>query len=221
MSARPIKSHYINNQPLFFFKIIDPPEMEPSNVQPSLHAAAQLTDQELSTVQHIIQRYHHPMQTGTTATNICVQRIEAPAAAVWAFVRAFDRPQAYKHFVKSCEVVKGDGGSVGSRRRVTVVSGLPASSSVERLEVLDDENRVLSFRVVGGDHRLKGYRSVTSVSEVIRDANQVYCVVMESYEAQIPEGNSLEDTRMFVDTIVKLNLQKLRDKAVASLLHQL
>lgn len=78
-------------------------------------------------------------------------------------VRTFDHPQPYKHFVNRCEMVEGDG---------------------------DDENRVLSFRVVEG-----GYGSVTLVSEVISDANQVYCVVMKF---KYQEGNSLEDTRMFV-----------------------
>ncbi|KAI3455539.1 hypothetical protein Pfo_012202 [Paulownia fortunei] len=192
--------------------------MEPSKVYPSMHA--QLTEQELSSLQPIIQRYHQLMQPATSAntcTSLIVQRIEAPAAAVWPLVRAFDRPQTYKHFIKSCEVVEGDGGTVGSMRLVTVVSGLPASTSVEKLEILDDENRVLSFRVVGGEHRLKDYLSVTSVSEVISEVNKVYSIVMESYVVEIPEGNSWEDTRMFVDTIVKLNLQKLRDVAVASL----
>ncbi|KAL7100078.1 hypothetical protein ACP275_09G126100 [Erythranthe tilingii] len=194
--------------------------MEPdSNVQHSKHA--HLTDQEIAFLEPIIQRYHHPMQNNSSSSNTCtsliVQRIEAPAAAVWQFVRAFGRPQAYKHFTKSCEMVEGDGRTVGSRRRVTVVSGLPASTSDERLEILDEENRVLSFRVVGGDHRLRDYVSVTSVNDVISDANnRVYCVVLESYGVEIPEGNTWEDTRMFVDTIVKLNLQNLGEVAMAA-----
>ncbi|KAK6125096.1 hypothetical protein DH2020_041160 [Rehmannia glutinosa] len=186
---------------------------------------AHLTQQELSTLQPIIQRYHQPMHPPTSAaTNTCtslmVQRIEAPATAVWPIVRAFDRPQTYKHFIRACEMVDG-GTAVGSRRRVTVVSGLPATTSVERLEILDDENRVLSFRVVGGDHRLKDYVSVTSVNEVISDVNssEVYCVVLESYVVEIPEGNSWEDTRLFVDTIVRLNLQNLRNVVMANSLH--
>ncbi|KAK4427309.1 Abscisic acid receptor PYL2 [Sesamum alatum] len=181
-----------------------------------------LTEQELSTLQPIIQRYHQAMQPEPTSPNTCtsltVQRIEAPAAAVWPLVRAFGSPQTYKHFIKSCEVVEGDGAAVGSRRCLTVVSGLPATTSVEKLEILDEENRVLSFRVVGGEHRLKDYLSVTSVNEVISEANdKVYSVVLESYVVEIPEGNTWEDTKLFVDTIVKLNLQKLRDVAMASL----
>uniref|UniRef100_A0A6N2M217 Bet v I/Major latex protein domain-containing protein n=1 Tax=Salix viminalis TaxID=40686 RepID=A0A6N2M217_SALVM len=77
-------------------------------------------------------------------------------------VRRFDNPQAYKHFVKSCHVIDGDG-NVGTLREVHVVSGLPAASSTERLEILDDEQHVLSFSVVGGVHRLNNYRSVTTL----------------------------------------------------------
>ncbi|KAL0341923.1 UNVERIFIED_CONTAM: Abscisic acid receptor PYL2 [Sesamum calycinum] len=138
-----------------------------------------LTEQELSTLQPIIQR-----RTNTSSR----------AAKWW----------------KATEPRVG-------RRCLTVVSGLPATTSIEKLEILDDENRVLSFRVVGGEHRLKDYQSVTSVNEVISEVNKVYSVVLESYVVEIPEGNTSEDTKMFVDTIVKLNLQKLRDVAMASL----
>jgi abscisic acid receptor (PYR/PYL family) len=111
--------------------------------------------------------------------------------------------------------MKGDGG-IGSIREVTVVSGLPASTSTERLEILDDENHVLSFRVLGGEHRLNNYRSVTSVNEFNNEEN-VYTIVLESYVVDIPEGNTGEDTKMFVDTVIKLNLQKLSSVAMASL----
>lgn len=99
---------------------------------------------------------------------------------------------------------------------MTVVSGLPASTSTERLEILDEERHILSFRVVGGEHRLNNYRSVTSVKE-FEKGGKVYTVVLESYIVDIPEGNTGEDTKMFTDTVVKLNLQKLGVVVMASL----
>ena len=110
--------------------------------------------------------------------------------------------------------MRGDGG-IGSIREVTVVSGIPASTSTERLEMLDDEKLILSFRVVGGEHRLNNYRSVTSVNEFNKEG-KVYTIVLESYIVDIPEGNTGEDTKMFTDTVVKLNLQKLGVVARAS-----
>lgn len=44
---------------------------------------------------------------------------------------------------------------VGSLREVDVKTGLPATTSTERLELLDDDEHILSIRIIGGDHRLK------------------------------------------------------------------
>lgn len=177
------------------------------------HHVQGLTPEELTKLEPIIKKYHLFEQSPNTCFSIITYRIEAPAKAVWPFVRSFDNPQKYKHFIKGCNM-RGDGG-VGSIREVTVVSGLPASTSTERLEILDDDKHVLSFRVVGGEHRLKNYRSVTSVNEFNKEG-KVYTIVLESYIVDIPEGNTEEDTKMFVDTVVKLNLQKLGVVAMAS-----
>ncbi|XP_022140256.1 abscisic acid receptor PYL2 isoform X2 [Momordica charantia] len=169
---------------------------------------------EYAELEPLIENYHKFEASPNTCTSLITQRIDAPLDAVWPFVRSFDNPHKYKHFIKSCNMT-GDGG-VGSIREVTVVSGLPASTSTERLEILDDENHILSFKVVGGEHRLNNYRSVTSVNEFKKDG-KVYTVVLESYVVDIPEGNTGEDTKMFVDTVIKLNLQKLAGVATASL----
>ncbi|CAN6332677.1 unnamed protein product [Urochloa humidicola] len=157
-----------------------------------------------------VARHHEHAARAGQCCSAVVQAIGAPVGAVWSVVRRFDRPQAYKHFIRSCRLVDGDGGggavSVGSVREVRVVSGLPATSSRERLEILDDDCRVLSFRVVGGEHRLANYRSVTTVHEA---GDGGHAVVVESYAVDVPPGNTAEETRTFVDTIVRCNLQSL------------
>ncbi|CAN6216562.1 unnamed protein product [Urochloa humidicola] len=167
---------------------------------------ATLTDAEARALEATVREHHKfpASASATTCTSLVAQRVAAPVRAVWPIVRSFGNPQRYKHFVRSCALAAGDGASVGSVREVTVVSGLPASTSTERLEVLDDDRHVLSFRVLGGDHRLRNYRSVTSVTEFHRGGGEPYCVVVD-----VPEGNTVEDTRMFTDTVVRLNLQKL------------
>uniref|UniRef100_A0A0E0JXK3 Uncharacterized protein n=1 Tax=Oryza punctata TaxID=4537 RepID=A0A0E0JXK3_ORYPU len=186
-----------------------------------------VTEAERRELEGVVHAHHtFPGRApGRTCTSLVTQRVDAPLAAVWPIVRGFANPQRYKHFIKSCELAAGDGATVGSVREVTVVSGLPASTSTERLEILDDERHVLSFRVVGGDHRLRNYRSVTSVTEFSssRPADETpppparpYCIVVESYVVDVPEGNTEEDTRMFTDTVVKLNLQKLATVATSS-----
>lgn len=193
--------------------------MEP-NRSPSPSPPQGLTPEELAELDSVIRTYHRFEPSPNTCTSLITQKIEAPARHVWPLVRSFDNPQRYKHFVKSCHMRGGGGGGalvhVGCVRDVTVVSGLPASTSTERLEILDDERHVLSFRVVGGEHRLQNYRSVTSVNEFEREG-KVYTVVLESYVVDIPEGNTGEDTKMFADTVIKLNLQKLGVVSVASM----
>ncbi|XP_030442229.1 abscisic acid receptor PYL2-like [Syzygium oleosum] len=180
-----------------------------------------LSPQDSGRLKSIIQT-HHALGTAAAAPNMCTsliaRRIGAPAHAVWPLVHDFASRQRYKHFIKSCHMREGDGG-VGSVRDVVVISGLPASTSVERLEVLEDERGVLSFRVIGGDHRLHDYRSVTSVNEVttIEEERKVVTLVLESYVVQIPQGNTCEDAKLFADTIVKLNLQKLEEVVMAPL----
>ncbi|KAG6670298.1 abscisic acid receptor PYL4-like [Carya illinoinensis] len=150
---------------------------------------------------------HHTHMLGPNqCCSAVVQNIDAPVSTVWSLVRRFDEPQAYKHFLKSCHVIDGDG-DVGSLREVQVVSGLPAAFSTERLEILDDERHVLSFSVVGGDHRLHNYRSVTTLHAASSAGNGT--VVIESYVVDVPPGNTKDETCVFVDTIVRCNLQSL------------
>ncbi|GJN33500.1 hypothetical protein PR202_gb22109 [Eleusine coracana subsp. coracana] len=97
---------------------------------------------------------HHEHDAAAADDACCsavVQVVPAPAAAVWSVVRRFDEPQAYKRFVRSCAVVVGDGG-VGTLRDVRVVSGIPAASSRERLEILDDDRHVKVEELQVGDH---------------------------------------------------------------------
>ncbi|KAK8579621.1 hypothetical protein V6N13_142793 [Hibiscus sabdariffa] len=152
-----------------------------------------------------VATYHIRTVEPNQCCSAIVQAIEAPIESVWSIVRRFDNPQAYKQFLRSCQVIVGDG-NVGSLRQVHVVSGLPAASSMEKLEMLDDERHVLSFSVVGGDHRLTNYKSVTTLHGSPEGNGTV---VVESYVVDIPAGNSREDTCIFVDTIVRCNLQSL------------
>lgn len=178
-----------------------------------------LTDAAPVPVPEAVARHHAHDVGPEQCCSAVIQIIDAPVHTVWSVVRRFDNPQAYKHFLKSCDVIDGDG-TVGSLRQVQVVSGLPAASSTERLEILDDERHVLSFRVVGGDHRLRNYRSVTTLHAISsssssssspsnQNGSRSSTVVVESYAVDVPQGNTKEETCVFVDTIVRCNLQSL------------
>ncbi|KAK9095294.1 hypothetical protein Scep_026763 [Stephania cephalantha] len=188
----------------------DPPP-SPSTSQHHATIPQGLTPEEFERLKPTITQYHTYQVGPGKCSSILAQRINAPLSTVWTIVRRFDKPQTYKHFIKSCSVKPGDDPStVGCLRQVNVISGLPAATSTERLDVLDDERHVTGFSIIGGEHRLRNYRSVTTVDEFgCEDDGKIWTVALESYVVAVPEGNTEEDTRMFADTVVRLNLQKL------------
>uniref|UniRef100_A0A804QR42 Abscisic acid receptor PYL9 n=1 Tax=Zea mays TaxID=4577 RepID=A0A804QR42_MAIZE len=101
-----------------------------------------------------VRRMHRHAPTEHQCTSTLVKHIKAPVHLVWELVRRFDQPQRYKPFVRNC-VVRGDQLEVGSLRDVNVKTGLPATTSTERLEQLDDDLHILGVKFVGGDHRLQ------------------------------------------------------------------
>ncbi|KAJ7953462.1 Abscisic acid receptor like [Quillaja saponaria] len=171
-----------------------------------------LTQGEFEVLKRFVIEHHtYPISSGQ-CSSLLAQRIQAPLDIVWSIVRRFDNPQVYKHFIKSCFVKEDFQMTVGCTRDVNVISGLPAATSTERLDILDDDRHITGFSITGGEHRLRNYRSVTTVHGFEQEGT-IWTVVLESYIVDVPEGNTEEDTRLFADTVVKLNLQKLASVA--------
>ncbi|XP_062012981.1 abscisic acid receptor PYL12-like [Rosa rugosa] len=150
-----------------------------------------------------MESYHSNALSPNQCGSSVVQTIDAPLPLVWSILRQFDKPQAYKQFIRSCKMRAGDGG-VGSIREVMVSTGLPAKTSMERLDKLDDDKHVLDFSIVGGEHKLVNYSSTTTVQEKGRKT-----VVTQSYVVDVPAGSSKEDTCLFANTIIECNLRSL------------
>ncbi|XP_018824596.1 abscisic acid receptor PYR1 [Juglans regia] len=187
---------------------------ETHNTTHHLAAPPGLTQAEFDELKRLVIEFHTYKLGSGQCSSLLAQRINAPLHAVWSFVRRFDQPQTYKHFIRSCTVKENFRMTVGCTRDVNVISGLPADASTERLDMLDEDRHVTGFSIIGGEHRLKNYRSVTSVHGFHRDG-KIWTVVLESYVVDVPEGNTEEDTRLFADTVVRLNLQKLASVAEA------
>lgn len=168
----------------------------------------ELTQEEHEELKRLVSEFHTYKLGAGQCSSLLAQRIDAPVQTVWSVVRRFDKPQTYKHFIKSCTVKEDFTMTVGCTRDVNVISGLPAETSTERLDLLDDDRRVTGFSITGGEHRLRNYRSVITVHGFERDG-KIWTVVLESYIVDVPDGNTEDDTRLFADTVVKLNLQKL------------
>ncbi|KAF3336007.1 abscisic acid receptor PYR1 [Carex littledalei] len=174
-----------------------------------------LTPAEYASLAPTIDEYHTYQVGPGRCSSLLSQRIRCPSSFVWSVVRRFDCPQIYKHFIRSCSIIGGGGVQVGCLRELSVISGLPASTSTERLDILDEERKVTGFTIIGGEHRLRNYKSVTSVNQ-FEEGGEIWTVVLESYVVDVPPGNSEEDTRLFADTVIKLNLQKLKSVAEAA-----
>lgn len=161
------------------------------------------------------ERYAELLHSHNLEPNQCgsimVQHIPAPVSVVWSVVRAFDQPQVYKKFIQTCHLTKGEGG-VGSVREIFLVSGIPATSSLERLEIRDEERHIISWKVLQGGHRLQNYRSVTTLHEQTVKG-QPGTTVLESYVVDVPDGNTREETHLFADTVVLCNLKSLAQVA--------
>ncbi|KAJ0739973.1 putative polyketide cyclase/dehydrase, START-like domain superfamily [Helianthus annuus] len=155
-----------------------------------------------------IRRHHRHNPGRQQCASAVVKHIKAPVDIVWSLVRRFDQPQKYKPFVSRC-TMRG-GLSIGSVREVDVKSGLPATTSTERLELLDDTEHILGIKIVGGDHRLKNYSSILTVHpEVIEGRSGT--LVIESFVVDIPNGNTQDETCYFVKALINCNLKSLSD----------
>ncbi|KAB2001104.1 hypothetical protein ES319_D12G277500v1 [Gossypium barbadense] len=154
-------------------------------------------------------RRHHLHEIGENqCSSTLVKHIKAPVPLVWSLVRRFDQPQKYKPFVSRC-IAQGNL-EIGSLREVYVKSGLPATTSTERLELLDDNEHILSIRIVCGDHRLKNYSSIISLHPEIINGRPG-TLVIESFVVDVPEGNTQDETCYFVEALIKCNLKSLAD----------
>jgi len=154
-----------------------------------------------------------PIDVASSAQLFASSMIGADAAIdrsqVWELVRSFDQPQRYKPFVSRC-IVRGDQLEIGSLREVNVKTGLPATTSTERLEQLDDDEHILGVKFVGGDHRLQNYSSIITVHPESIDGRPG-TLVIESFVVDVPEGNTKDETCYFVEAVIKCNLTSLAE----------
>ncbi|KAK4766265.1 hypothetical protein SAY87_007907 [Trapa incisa] len=64
-----------------------------------------------------VEQYHIHAMKPNQCCSAATRAIAAPVGVVWSVLRRFDNSQGYKHFIRSCRVVDGDG-RVGTVREV-------------------------------------------------------------------------------------------------------
>ncbi|EEE56680.1 hypothetical protein OsJ_06123 [Oryza sativa Japonica Group] len=149
-----------------------------------------------------------PSPPSGQCSSAVTMRINAPVHLVWSIVRRFEEPHIFQPFVRGCTMRGSTSLAVGCVREVDFKSGFPAKSSVERLEILDDKEHVFGVRIIGGDHRLKNYSSVLTAKPEVIDGEPA-TLVSESFVVDVPEGNTADETRHFVEFLIRCNLRSL------------
>ncbi|KAF7102283.1 hypothetical protein CFC21_103440 [Triticum aestivum] len=155
-----------------------------------------------------VRQFHQHEPGANQCTSFIAKHIKAPLQTVWSLVRRFDEPQVFKPFVEKC-VMQGNI-EPGCVREVTIKSGLPGTWSTERLELLDDNEHILSVKFIDGDHPLKNYSSILTVHhEVI--GGHPGALVIESFVVDIPEENTENEIFYLVGNFIKINHNLLAD----------
>ncbi|GLJ53321.1 hypothetical protein SUGI_1136960 [Cryptomeria japonica] len=108
-----------------------------------------LNPRDVEVVRDVILWYH----TYDVPAEHCSWMVAQWVELVWSVVSRFDEPEMYKHFVRNCNIVCGDGG-VGSAREVSLISWIPATTNTERLELLDRTHHVIIYRILVDEHEL-------------------------------------------------------------------
>ncbi|KAL5207216.1 hypothetical protein ABZP36_031651 [Zizania latifolia] len=184
-----------------------------------------------------VRLFHRHEPCAHQCSSAVAKHIKAPVHLVWSLVRRFDQPQLFKPFVSRCEM-KGNI-EIGSVREVNVKSGLPATRSTERLELLDDNEHILSVRTTAslmakgssnhlcfpismvaqmalvtctapGKWKTLNYSSILTVHPEVIDGRPG-TLVIESFVVDVPEGNTKDETCYFVEALLKCNLKSLAE----------
>ncbi|XP_042753469.1 abscisic acid receptor PYL9 [Lactuca sativa] len=151
--------------------------------------------------------HESPLTDERTSNNSCVANVFT-GVCVCSLVRRFDQPQKYKPFISKCTMY-GDL-NIGSVRHVNVKARLPATTSTESVELLDDNEHILGIKIIGGDHNLMNYSSIlTFHPEIIEGRSGT--LVIESFMVDIPDGNTKDETCYFVKALINCNLNSLSE----------
>ncbi|OMO99688.1 hypothetical protein COLO4_13142 [Corchorus olitorius] len=111
-------------------------------------------------------------------------------------------PKLGSQVIKDVKLVQGDWQSVGCVRLWTVTIGGGTENATEQLEAIDDESKMLTFKLVGG-HIMNAYKSFKSFLKVTPKGEGSLVNWSMEYEKQndnIPEPVAYKD---FLTTWIK------------------
>ncbi|XP_062225861.1 MLP-like protein 423 [Phragmites australis] len=131
-----------------------------------------------------------------------VVEVKSPADKMWAALRDSTElfPKIFPEQYKSIETVEGDGKSAGTVRLLKYTEGVPMLTfAKEKVELADDENKVVSYSVVDGElvNLYKNFKVTLKVSPA-KDAEAGavvnWAVVFDKASEQVPDPDAIKET---------------------------
>ena len=98
------------------------------------------------------------------------QKINATPEQVWQTISSFENPERYIPIVTSSSITRNED---SAQRTCTVQLGDQQGTIVEKIESLDDKNKVLEFSVAQAPPPFKGLRSRYEILELEDGKTQV------------------------------------------------
>ncbi|MFQ5785681.1 MAG: SRPBCC family protein [Alphaproteobacteria bacterium] len=129
-------------------------------------------------------------------------KLSVPADTVWQTVGGFNALPDWHPAVEKSEI-EGEGGSIGTLRRLSLFGG---GEIVERLENLDKDARRYSYSILQGPLPVANYQATI---RVVEDADGGGCTVEWSSEFDA-EGGPEADAVAAIEGIYKAGLDNLK-----------
>ncbi|KAF8703375.1 hypothetical protein HU200_032175 [Digitaria exilis] len=133
-----------------------------------------------------------------TKTDLVVE-VKSPADKLWAALRDSTElfPKIFPQQYQSIETVEGDGKSAGTVRLLKYTEGVPMLTfAKEKLELADDENKVVSYSVVDGElvNFYKNFRITLKVSPGKEGAVVNWSMEFDKANEQVPDPDVIKET---------------------------
>ncbi|XP_006652389.1 MLP-like protein 423 [Oryza brachyantha] len=131
-----------------------------------------------------------------------VVEVKSPADKLWTALRGSTElfPKIFPEQYKSIETVEGDGKSAGTVRLLKYAEGVPmVTFAKEKVEVADDEKKVVSYSVVDGElvSFYKNFRVTLQVTPKGGDGSGAvvsWAMDFDKTSEQVPDPDVIKET---------------------------
>lgn len=125
--------------------------------------------------------------------------IDVPAENVWSIIRDFGSIGKYVSAVENCTV---DGEGIGAKRMLELKDG---GEIIEKLEKVDDRNKVLTYKIVSGPLPVDNYVSEMKVNELTPHQSEI--TWSSSFVAK---GASDEEAKETIEGIYNMGFEGIK-----------